>query len=237
MLNNNINKSIETYTSGSYEKYMGYDRFAFLYEKMKPALDKASSILDIGCSKGEFFYFLKKQSIDIKMVGLEYAQQLIDMAKSEELLQNVNFIKGDAAGFDLNDKFDIALMAGVLSIFDDISKPLQGMLNHLNTGGRGYIFGGFTADDIDVIVRFRNNYTGSQIWESGLNMFSLKTIERFLLPFTNDIKFHKFELSADLDKQENPVKTYTMDTYKQGKVIANGANIIRDFYLVEFIKA
>ena len=41
--------------------------------------------------------------------------------------------------------------------FDDIDDVLSVMIKHIKPGGYGYIFGGFTTDDIDVIVRFRNN--------------------------------------------------------------------------------
>jgi hypothetical protein len=34
-LGDNVNNSIATYRTGSYEKYMGYERFGFLYSVMK----------------------------------------------------------------------------------------------------------------------------------------------------------------------------------------------------------
>ena len=75
----------------------------------------------------------------------------------------------------------------------------------------------------------------SGLWESGLNMFSLNTIRKKLNSIALDIKFHKFEITIDLEKQENPIRTYTIDTKDGKRLIVNGANIVRDFYLVEFI--
>jgi SAM-dependent methyltransferase len=233
-LSNNVNNSIATYRTGSYEKYLGYQRFGFLYSIMKNNLPEGGEFLDIGCAKGEFIYFLKEKNCKLNFTGLEYSEELISLAKKEPRLRDVTFVQGDARDFDLNKQFDCALMAGVLSIFDDIEKPLMTMIKHIKFGGYGYIFGGFTIDDIDVIVRFRNNYAGSAIWESGLNMFSLNTVRKAIEPFCSEINFHRFNLSIDLKKQDDPIKTFTLNTKEKDRIVANGANIIREFYLVQF---
>ncbi|MGE5417652.1 MAG: class I SAM-dependent methyltransferase [Acidobacteriota bacterium] len=236
-MNDNVNISIETYIESSYEKYKSYDRFRFVLDVLSRRINDGNTFLDVGCAKGEFIYFLKEIYPNVKYTGLEISEQLLDMARLEPQLSGVEFLQGDARGFSLERKFDHALMSGVLSIFDDFERPLFNMVNHIKSGGWGYVFGNFNADDIDVIIRYRNNYIGSSEWESGLNLFSLSTIGKALKPIACEINIHKFNLSVDLPKEANPIKSFTMNTIEKGKIVLNGANIITDFYLIEFQKA
>ena len=169
----NVNLSVESYTDSSYEKYKSYERFVFFKEIAGKYLEKGGDFLDIGCAKGELIWYLKDFFSKLRFTGIDISGKLISLAKSEEKLSDVTFVKADAEDFNLGREFDFAMMGGVLSIFDDFTKPLRRMEMHLKRGARGYIFGCFTEDDIDVLVRYRNNYLGSKKWESGYNMFSL----------------------------------------------------------------
>jgi len=228
--------SIQAYKDKSYEKFKNYERFKFIIKIIHPSLKKASSLLDIGCAKGEFFYAIKDDFHDISCTGIELSEDLINTGLAKKELSHVNFVKASALDFDLKEHFDIAIMSGVLSIFDDIDPPLENMANHIKSGGRGFIFSGFNTNNIDVIVRHRNNEMSSTKWESGLNMFSLKTVENSLKRFSNEVIFHKFVIPIDLKPTDNPIQSYTLNTKEQGRIILNGANIIRDFYLIEFKK-
>jgi len=231
----NINKSIEAYTTTGYTKH--YERYDFLYEKMKPHLGKESlKVLDIGCGDSSFIYYMKKRHPNFKYYGLEISQELIDKAKNEPFLKDITLIKGDARDFKIDEKFDIVIMAGVLSIFDKFKPVLQNMINHMKSSGIGFIWGGFTRSDIDVIVRFRNNFLGSKIWESGLNMISLHTIKRALKPYTTDFEASEFNLKQKMEKQDNPIRTFTIETKEGKNLVVNGANIIRDFHVIKFVK-
>lgn len=232
----NINKSIDSYNNSDYEKFKSYDRFDFLIREMSDSLKSASNCLDIGCAKGELIYILKEKYPKITYVGLEYSKELIDIAQKESFLKDVVFIEGDAQKFKLNEKFDIVVMSGVLSIFDEVQNILDNMLDHINSGGKGYIFGGFNIDDIDVIVRYRNNYINSDIWESGWNIFSIPSIEKVLAPHISSFHYKKFNLSQNIEKKDNPVSSYTVNTVNKDKIILTGGGIVRDFYLLSFTK-
>ena len=234
--NANINRSTQTYLDSSYEKYSSYERFKFVRQIMQKHINHTSSFLDIGCAKGEFIWYLKDYFHNVEFTGIDISQKLLSIAKRQQKLESVDFIKADAAGFSLNKRFDCVYMGGVLSIFDDFKKPMQCALKHIKPGGRGYIFGCFNKEDIDVIVRYRNNYAGSKKWESGLNIFSINSIRAALKPFVLSLRFHFFKISTDLPRQKDPVTSYTLNTSEKGRIIANGANIITDFYLVEFKK-
>jgi ubiquinone/menaquinone biosynthesis C-methylase UbiE len=231
----NINSSIESYLDSSYEKCASYERFKFIKDILRKKLKNGKSFLDIGCAKGEFIWYLKDFFPGTRFTGIDISGKLISLARKEPKLKDATFMRGSALNFDLKKKFDFVLMNGVLSIFDDFPRPLRRMMKHLKRGGWGYIFGCFTKSDIDVLVRYRNNFLGSRKWESGLNMFSLKTIEKALRPFSERTKFYRFDLPIDLARKKNPVRSYTVNTGK-GRIILNGANILNQLYLVEFKK-
>ena len=236
MFKNNINFSVKAYKKTNYKK--PYERYVFLYAKIKKFLKtkKILNVLDIGCGNSGFIYYLKERHPNYNYYGIEINQELINLAKKEPFLKDITLIKGDARYFKIDRKFDIVIMAGVLSIFDNFKEALSNMLHHIKPNGRGFVFGGFNSEDIDVIVRCRNNYTHSRRWESGLNMFSLNTVKKYLLPYVKGFKISRFELKIKLRKQKDPVRTYTIELKNGKNIIVNGANIINDFYLVEFTK-
>ncbi|MCX6077360.1 MAG: class I SAM-dependent methyltransferase [Campylobacterales bacterium] len=227
-----MNNSIENYKLFDYEKFKNYDRFKFLVSMMEQKLNDSDTLLDIGCAKAELIYCLKEKFPHIQYTGLEFSQDLIDMASSQSFLKDVKLIQGDAQNFNINKKFDIVVMSGVLSIFDEIEVVLTNFISHLTNKGKGYIFGMFNSNDIDVLIKFRNNYINSNQWETGLNNFSINTVDSYLKQYFSIIKWTKFDLSVDLPKTENPINSYTLNC-NEGKVITNGTGLITDFYLIE----
>lgn len=232
-----INKSISAYSDSSYEAFREYERYAFLIEHLKPALGNASSLLDIGCAKGELLYLLKDECPHVELWGLEKSAELLELARNEPSLKGVTFVEGDASGFQLDRRFDVAIMSGVLSIFDEIEPPLEAMLDCLSPGGRGFVFGGFSGDDIDVKVSFRNNKIGNDYWEGGWNMFSIQTVERALGDRVTDFVDVPFHLRRELPRDpSNPVRSYTVPLADGSSMLMTGGNVVRDFHLLSFVK-
>ncbi len=227
------NRSTEAY-DGSYTKT--YERDDFVHDLILPFIKHGKSLLDIGCGDSRFLYYLQRRHPGLHLCGLERSRELIDKARKSDELKDIEIVEGDAMGFSLGRTFDIAVMSGVLSIFDDIEKPIRVMVDHLCPGGIGVIFGCFCAKDIDVRVRYRNNFAGSNEWESGLNMYSIDTMKSILSEYADDIEVFHFDLSIDLDEQDDPVRTHTIKTEDGGRLIVNGMNIINDFYAFRFKK-
>ncbi len=236
MTNENVNLAIETYKVCNYDDFGKYERVPFLVKILTPYLEKSKSFLDIGCARGGFTYVLKKTFPQIAYTGVEYAQELIDMAKKEPTLSDVEFVCGDALDFDLHRGFDIALMAGVLSMFDDFTVPLANMIKHINQNGAGCVFGSFNPFDIDVLVRYKRNYAGCDRWESGFNNYSMKTISAFLEQHAYDIEWHQFKLKTDLPKNEDQIKSYTVRGEDGENIILSGTGMMTDFYALVFKK-
>ncbi|MBT5771987.1 MAG: class I SAM-dependent methyltransferase [Flavobacteriaceae bacterium] len=181
-------------------------------------------------------YLLKENFINIDFTGIDISKDLINMAKKEIFLDSVKFIQDDISTFSLKENFDIVIMSGVLSIFDDFEKILLNVLNHMKKESVGFIFGAFNKADIDVIIRYRNNYIESNEWESGWNLFSLKRITDFLESHSKGVEIIKFNLKQEIKKKKNPVSSYTVKLQNDSNLIVTGGGVIRDFYLIKFIK-
>lgn len=194
--------------------------------------DRKYSILDIGCARGEFLYYLKSIAKFEKTVGVDYSQALINEAKKFKDLKDAHFYCDFAESFNLNEKFDFVAMTGVLSFFDDIKKPLDNLGRHLKTEGVALITGLFNVYDIDVIVKYRNNKY-SNTYESGWNNHSIESIKKYLDKINMQIvDMHRFELPFDLKKQDDRSRSWTLHT-EEGKRFVNGLGFIYDIMTLD----
>ena len=230
------NKSISPYlNSKRYNKKM--DRYDVIIERIGKSIveGKQYTLLDIGCGDAALTYQIKEKFKNIKCNGLEYNKTLIDQCSENELLDDITFFQGDACDFNLAEKFDIIIMSGVLSIFDEPQWPLKCMINHMNPGGLGVIFTRACSAENDVLIKFRNTYHGRSEWETGLNMFSINTLKSEIEKLgVNGVHFEQFNLSINLEKTEDPTRGYTIETKDGGNLIVNGMNIMSEYYTVSF---
>jgi len=231
-----VYNAIDVYKDKSYTEYKNYERFKFMLTHMEDSLNEASSLLDIGCAKGEYISALQEIYPKIEYTGIEYSTELVEIANKHSFLKEVTITQGDVTSLNLDKEFDITVLAGVLSIFDDFETPLLNMIKHTKKNGQGFIFGGFNSDDIDVRIKYKNNYLGSTEWESGWNILSLSTISKFLEDHVSKFEINKFQIDQDLSKQDNPVTSYTKRLNNGENIILTGGNIVRDFYLISFTK-
>lgn len=240
-----ISNTERPYEEQNYEHFMGYDRFKFVGDLFSEYLEKnkdkdSIKVLDIGCANGAFIYYLKKRfpNENIEYSGIEYLQGFVDIAKQEEVLKDVNFYCDDAETFSLDETFDVVLMQGVLSYFDNCDAALNNIYNHLAPGGLSLIFGIFNHNDIDLLTKFRLNEVDPDEWHSGYNIHALKTFDRYFNKRgVSSIKNHKFTMTTDLSPSEtNKLAGYTLTTKEVGKIVVNGLCLINNFYVVEINK-
>lgn len=213
-----------------------YERYDFVHARIKKRLRAGANFVDMGCGDGGFIRYLKERHPGLDACGVDLSRALLQKAGKQPLLKNVRLVRGDVTKVRLGQKFDAGLMSGVLSIFDDVEPVLKNFFRHLKPGGWGYIFGGFCSAPIDVIVRYKNRHQKSGAWESGLNMFSLESMKERLSKDASAVRAFEFKLSRDLKPQDDPIRTFTLNTRERGRIVVNGANIIREFYLIEFRK-
>ncbi|KJU81336.1 methyltransferase type 11 [Candidatus Magnetobacterium bavaricum] len=213
------------------------ETFKFNFEKIKERLGDNSdgdgiSILDMGCSRGEWLYYVKKFLPQAKLVGVDYSHDLIESAKNFYGLDGVEFHIGSLEDVRLNEKFDFIRIAGVMSYFDDLGPALITMKEHMKKTTHSYIFDQFNPYDVDVIVKYRNNKYSSE-FESGWNIASLNTVTKILDDLGLKINsISKFELSFRLKKCQDPARTWMIDT-EDGTKFVNGLGQIFDMNLYE----
>ena len=218
-----------------YQKESYYEKpketFLFLSSIINESHTKPS-ILDLGCARGEFLYYLKNNITHDKLVGLDYSEKLVGQAKKFEGLSEVDFIVGSAENFNLNFMFDIIVMSGVLSYFDDISKVFESINKHLKPDGKIIIFGFFNEYDVDAQIKYRNNKY-FDTFDDGWNVHSLNTVSKELKKLNlSIISQKKFTLSFKSKKQDDPCRAWHIDT-EDGIKFTNGLKLIYDMTALE----
>ncbi|MBZ0265987.1 class I SAM-dependent methyltransferase [bacterium] len=193
------------------------------------------SLLDIGCAAGVFIENMLNYFPDAHYTGFDTSEELVDNGKQILNRPNVELIVADVMEFTPSKKFDILIASGVLSIWEDFTEPLEKMLPWMNDSGCFYIFGRFNSANVDTIVRFRNNHVGGG-WEGGLNSYSIHTVGDWLENRGYKAEFSKFELPIELEKSENPIRTWTVISREGEKLILNGANTVAEFYFLSVLK-
>jgi len=208
------------------------ETFIFIKKLISPlpfSKDFIPSLLDIGCARGEFLYYVKKEFQLTDCYGVDYSSNLINHANR---LNGINFLTDSAESFNIDKEFDIITMMGVLSYFDDVCPSLSNIKKHLKLGGRAFILGLFNDHDIDVQIKYRNNrYFDS--FENAWNHHSVNTITNVL----DDIglkldNIHEFNLSFKLEKQEDPSRSWHINT-ESGRFFINGLGLIYKMRVLE----
>ncbi len=185
-------------------------------------------VLDIGCASGALIRELNKKFKKSNFTGIDTSLDLIKIAKKKNI-SNCKFLKKDFMNLKNKFKFNIIIAGGVLAFYDNFSLAINKMINLLKNNGYLYIIGTFNTENIDTLVKFRNNYTRSN-WEKGLNSFSIKTISNYLKNKKLKFTFKKFNIPIFLRKNKNPIISYTIKTKKNSKILLNGANIRMELY-------
>lgn len=132
--------------SGILYKVLGVPKFYNLFRKaiakdpfgfVKSYLPEGHfKLLDVGCGPGTLFSALS--DLDVEYVGVDYFQRYVDEAK-QKFGSKGTFICEDLSkeSLDLNEKFDVIFLGGVLHHLDDatIGKILSKFPKLLNPNG------------------------------------------------------------------------------------------------------
>jgi len=92
-----------------------------------------SDVLEIGCGAGFACQYLK--GMYCSYTGIDYSGQLIEFAKAEHALENVNFMEVNFYDFHPEKTFDIIFLIGVLHHMTDIPSAVQSIYRLLKPGG------------------------------------------------------------------------------------------------------
>jgi len=184
------------------------------------------SILDVGCAKGEFLYYLKKRfkDQDVFLTGVDFSQTLIDLAKKFKGLYGIELYQGLAESFNLERKFDVITATGLISCYDDYEILIDNLLRHLTENGMLIITNGFSTSEYDMIMRYRR-YDNKENIMYGWNQHSIPGIKNYIEQKGKTLTPYKFELPFAMKPQEDTVRSWTIDT-NEGQKFSNGLNLI-----------
>lgn len=228
-MNNKI-KNLK-YLKSDIPKLARYERIKEGFKKIN--LKKINNVLDLGCGAGQALYALKKLNFKGYYFGVDNDKDMIAMSKhfyKKNNYKDFKFKKIEIKKFNCKNKFDLILIWGVISFFDNYKLFINKMDSIINKGGIISIFSGFSENNYNVYVKYniKNNKK-----EPGLNMHSLNEIESYLKQKGYKISKKKFIPNVKLNKNKNPLSSFFLYEKNKAKVLANGLNIIRRFYFVE----
>lgn len=239
-----INRTHDTFYAQESHKHNTKESFKYIAKKARESLERyaifgggGGKILDIGCSNGDFLFYLSEIFPNAELSGVDILPTLLEKTKTDFLaLQRPcpTLYLGDiVSGEGLPKmKFDMVFFNGVVGIFDDLQKPLEHFCSLIAPNGVGYIWGVFNPFPLDVFVKSRA--VGATHLESGWNIHSQASLRIMLKNLGyNAVFYDDFEIGIDLPQSDDYLRTWTFKLENGKRAIINGLGIIHSFVLVE----
>lgn len=102
-------------------------------------LNGVKTILDAGCGRGAFTFFLAKSFKDISIIGTDTLEQQVNINNfiaKKYSYNNCRFEIGDILNISDNEKFDLIISIDMLEHIDDHDQACQNIYKALNPGGK-----------------------------------------------------------------------------------------------------
>jgi SAM-dependent methyltransferase len=210
------------------------ESFKFLLKEILRSSKNFNSILDIGCSNGSFLYLVKKKMPKVEINGIDVRVDLLKLAKQN--CKKGAFLKLDIGKNNLKVKkklkFDICVMDGVHSIFDDVNLWIDNLIKFTKRNSKIFIFGSFNPEPYDVLVRVKKS--NSKIFETGFNRISLESIMKAFKKRDYQVNFKKYDFTLNLKKnKKDPRRTYTVKLKNNQNLTINGLEQISNKFLIK----
>ena len=220
------NKQVGAYLDNRGLKQREIEMIRLIQERC--GANKHGRWLDLGCADALFLDALRRSFSGWELIGLEINKDLLERAYATVENTNIRIVNEDASTYASDDHFDVVTASGLLSVFDEPLQVLDCWLKLLKPEGLLIVFGTFSPFDMDIKINYRNNYNSSE-WETGINSFAQKTFERHLSSLNLVPEFIPFEMSVDLKKGDDPIRSYTIKD-ENGKRMVIAGNTIKNLY-------
>ena len=104
-------------------------------------IESGAKVLDVGNGTGVFVpYLLRKIGEQGKLVCLDFAEEMLNIARTKRFRGNISYLCADIADSGLSDDdFDVVLCYSVFPHFEDKPKVLSEIHRVLQSGGRIFI--------------------------------------------------------------------------------------------------
>ena len=190
-------------------------------------------MLDVGCATGELVYYLEKQFPNVSYYGIDVSDDMLNLAKRKIGFAKLNNQSILELPLWVDMQFDVIVCLGVVGIFDEIEVTLSNLISSLKDGGRLLLSEQFNDDSVDVIMRYRRVDSDDNDWESGWNIFSMKTIEDIAKRYDKKVKWHEFRMPFGIEKGDDPMRTWTIETEANRHQLILGSKQLIDLYVAE----
>ena len=121
-----------------------------------PLLEKNNElkILDIGCGTGQLIKEISDQHKNVNYLGIDVAENMIDVAKKNNKGKNVKFKTSSIESFESNDKYDIIICTHAFPYFPNKQDMIRKMAGLCNKKGQVIIVNSSTNSLKDLIINF-----------------------------------------------------------------------------------
>ena len=122
-----------------------------------------------------------------------------------------------------------------MSLFDDKFKIINKLINLVKKRGELIFFDPINEHDVNVIIRYQNNFKKNNQWLTGFNTFS-KNYWKFMLKQNLKVKsvsFQKFNIKKKIRmNKKNPMRSWTIP-FKGKNQLVVGTGQLLNFYIIK----
>ena len=209
--------------------------FSFLINILKKRVKKNLSLIDVGCANGELLYNLNRNFKNLQYTGIDIDHSLLKKAK-KNCPKNIVFKKKDISKKLLGlGKFDIVILSGVLSIFDNGEKILKNILQLTKPKGSIYIFDSLNIYSYNLHINSNTKLDNKKIYYYK-NIYSTKYISDFFKKNKRKCKFFQFRLKTNIKKDLKNLNNVWTEYLSGNKIVTSGLGIIQNQFWVKIEK-
>ncbi len=153
---------------------------------------KGKTILDVGCGTGNFASEVAKKGAK-NVLGIDYAEQAITLAKQKHKRKNLEFKVMNAK--DVKEKFDVIVSLGTLEHMDDPYKMLKIFKKNLKPNGKIIITSPNWANPRGDMLMILHLLFDAPITLADLHYLTPKDFEQWAKKLNMSLKWRTFEKS------------------------------------------
>ena len=217
------------------ENYYKNPKEIFKFVEKNISISNSDKILDVGCARGEFLYYLReKKKIDSKMYGVDQSKKLIDYAKNKSPCINTIFYAKDFLKFKSNIKFSKIIIIGAIECFKDINGFVKKISSITSKKSKVYLLCKSNSNNADILSSYLN-LTEEKDWQLTCLRSNKTILERFKKHGFKLNSKKNFHLPFKTKPKKDPMRAYTLRT-EHGTFFANGLGMIYNLNLFKFTR-